>query len=134
MRPILSMTGFLLLLLPLLLSKSKLLRFFFKMKCFLLLSQLSLGIYLWYPIICLAFYFSQNTFTQISFLSICYYAAASFVLAVAIAYLFFLMIEGPLKSLSSIYDESREIREGSKTFKFRFLEINDTLMPEIQSR
>lgn len=40
-----------------------------------------------------------------------------------IAYLFFLLVEGPLLSWNTIANESKEVREGSKTLNFKFMEI-----------
>jgi hypothetical protein len=59
-----------------------------------------------------------------------YYFVSTFILTVAVAYVFFLLVEGPILSLSGIYEEGREIREGNKTFKFKFLEITKNLFPD----
>jgi hypothetical protein len=61
--------GFMLILLPLMLSKSKFLRYFLKIKWLHTLSQLSFGIYIWYPMICLAFYYNYQSMTYVTFLA-----------------------------------------------------------------
>lgn len=95
-RPLLSMTGFILILLPLLLSKSKLLRFFFKMKSLQVISQLSFGVYLWFPLICLSSYYSEQHMIQVGYLDMLYYSSGSFLIALGISYLGFILIEAPM--------------------------------------
>jgi hypothetical protein len=46
-----------------------------------------------------------------------------------IAYMFFLLVEGPLLSLNTIGVESKEVREGTKTLNFKFMEISAQQMP-----
>jgi peptidoglycan/LPS O-acetylase OafA/YrhL len=103
------------------LGKSRFLRVFLKLKGLQIISQLSFGISLWYPLFCLAFYFSQHQFTHLGFLNMSYYFTCSFILSILVAYLLYILIQGPMASLGQIFREQEETREGIKTFRFKFL-------------
>jgi hypothetical protein len=100
LRPLFFIGGFMLILLMLMLGKSRFLRVFFKLKGLQIISQLSFGISLWYPLICLAFYFSQHQFTNIGYLTMSYYFVGSFMIATLVAYLLYILIQGPVASLA----------------------------------
>ena len=99
LRPLFFIGGFMLILLMLMLGKSRFLRVFFKLKGLQIISQLSFGISLWYPLICLTFYFSQHQFTNIGYLTMSYYFVGSFMTATLVAYLLYILVQGPVASL-----------------------------------
>jgi hypothetical protein len=63
-----------------------------------------------------------------------YLFGCGMVVSITISYLSFLLIQGPASQLSRIFKECDDTREGIKTFKFRFLQINKNLVPDEYSK
>ena len=87
-----SVMGACLLLLPMLLSKFRLLRRILRMRGFMVISHLSMGIYLWYPVILLSYLFQRHQMITISYLNILYFFTGSFFLAFVVSYVIYMLV------------------------------------------
>eukprot|EP00347_Sterkiella_histriomuscorum_P012160 403369665 len=115
-----SITGIGILLLPMLLSKFRVMRRVLRMRGFVILSHLSFGIYLWYPVIVLTYLYQTHSMIQITYLNILYYFLGSFFISIVVSYILYMMIQAPIIALLNIYREAFEVRSGVKKIKFKY--------------
>ncbi|CDW80355.1 UNKNOWN [Stylonychia lemnae] len=119
-RAPISLIGICIILLPLMLSKFRIVRYFLISRGFIILSHLSFGIYLWYPLMVLSYLFQMHQMVTISYMSIFYYFLGSFILSILISYAIFMLVEAPIIALLNIYQEATDIKDGNKKIKFKY--------------
>ena len=62
-----------------------------------------------------------------NYINMLYASVGSLIFAVFVSYGGFIIMQGPILALSTIYEEAKEIREGNQKFKFKFIKINKSL-------